>query len=127
LLAKFERVKIVFVAPPEMQMQPDILEYLDEHGIRYELESEIDRVIGEVDVVYQTRIRPDRVDETGRKRYAIDSKVLRKMKPNAMILHPLPRTVEIDKAVDDDPRALYFPQAMNGLYVRMALLTMLLD
>jgi len=127
LLAKFERVKIFFVAPPEMQMQPDILEYLEEHDIRYELESSIDRVIGEVDVVYQTRIRPERVDEKGRKRYAIDTKVLRKMKPNAMILHPLPRTVEIDKAVDDDPRALYFRQAMNGLYVRMALLTMLLD
>ena len=49
------------------------------------------------------------------------------MKPDAMILHPLPRTVEIDKAVDDDPRALYFRQATNGLFVRMALLTMLWD
>jgi aspartate carbamoyltransferase catalytic subunit len=44
-----------------------------------------------------------------------------------MILHPLPRTVELDKAVDDDPRAFYFQQTMNGLYVRMALLTMVLD
>ena len=44
-----------------------------------------------------------------------------------MILHPLPRTAELDKTVDDDPRALYFKQAANGLYVRMALLTMLLD
>jgi aspartate carbamoyltransferase catalytic subunit len=44
-----------------------------------------------------------------------------------MILHPLPRTVELDKTVDDDPRALYFRQAKNGLYVRMALLTLLLD
>jgi aspartate carbamoyltransferase catalytic subunit len=49
------------------------------------------------------------------------------MKPNAMILHPLPRTVELDKSIDADPRALYFRQATNGLYVRMALLTMLLD
>jgi aspartate carbamoyltransferase catalytic subunit len=47
------------------------------------------------------------------------------MKPDAMILHPLPRTVEIDKAVDDDPRALYFKQAANGLFIRMALLTLL--
>jgi len=52
---------------------------------------------------------------------------LRKMKPDALILHPLPRTVELDKSVDEDPRALYFRQAVNGLYVRMALLTMLLD
>ena len=128
LLAKFERVKIFFVSPPELQMKPDILEYLDEHGVHYQLESEIERVIGEVDVVYQTRIRPERVtDARGLGRFAINSAVLRKMKSDAMILHPLPRTVELDKTVDDDPRALYFRQAVNGLYVRMALLTMLLD
>lgn len=128
LLAKFERVKMFFVSPPQLQMKPDILAYLDEHGVRYEVESEIDRVIGEVDVVYQTRIRPERVrDVDGLRRYAIDSKVVQRMKPDALILHPLPRTVELDKSVDADPRALYFRQAMNGLYVRMALLTMLLD
>lgn len=49
------------------------------------------------------------------------------MKSDAMILHPLPRTVELDKTVDSDPRAFYFRQAMNGLYVRMTLLTMLFD
>lgn len=128
LLAKFERVKIFFVSPPEMQMRPDILEYLDEHGIHYEVESEIGRVIGEVDVVYQTRIRPERISGGGTPtRYAIDSSVLRHMKHDAMILHPLPRSAELDKTVDDDPRAFYFRQAVNGLYVRMALLTMLLD
>jgi aspartate carbamoyltransferase catalytic subunit len=128
LLAKFERVKIFFVSPPELQMKPDILEYLEAHDVRYELESDMDRAIGEVDVVYQTRIRPERVaDVQGLRRYAINSTVLRRMKSNAMILHPLPRTVELDKTVDDDPRALYFRQAANGLYVRMALLTMLLD
>jgi aspartate carbamoyltransferase catalytic subunit len=128
LLAKFERVKIFFVSPPELQMKADILDYLDDHGTRYELESDIDRVVGEVDVIYQTRIRPERVaDVRGLKRYAIDSAVLRHMKPDAMILHPLPRTVELDKIVDSDPRALYFRQAVNGLFVRMALLTMLLD
>jgi aspartate carbamoyltransferase catalytic subunit len=128
LLAKFERVKIFFVSPPAMQMKPDILQYLDRHGVRYELESEIDRAVGEVDVVYQTRIRPERAASiAGPLRYAIDSTVLQRMRPNAMILHPLPRTVELDKKVDDDPRALYFRQAANGLFVRMALLSMLLD
>ena len=128
LLAKFERVKIYFVSPPELQMKPDILSYLDGHGVRYELEPDIDRIIGEVDVVYQTRIRPERMTGLrGPKHYAIDSAVLRKMKPDALILHPLPRTVELDKSVDADPRALYFRQAVNGLYVRMALLTMLLE
>lgn len=128
LLAKFERVKIFFVSPPELQMKPDILAYLDEHGVRYEIESDIERVVGEVDVVYQTRIRPERISGgQGVKRFAIDSTVLEKMKRNALILHPLPRTVELDKTVDDDPRALYFRQAANGLYVRMALLTMVLE
>jgi aspartate carbamoyltransferase catalytic subunit len=128
LLAKFERVKIFFVSPPELQMKPDILEYLDEHDVRYELESDLDRVIREVDVVYQTRVKPERVANIkDLKRFAIDSAVLQRMKPDAMILHPLPRTVELDKTVDDDPRAHYFRQAVNGLYVRMALLTMLLD
>jgi len=128
LLAKFERVKIFFVSPAELQMKPDILEYLDDHGVQYELESDIDRVIGEVDVVYQTRIRPERVrDRQELQRYAINSTVLRKMKSDALILHPLPRTVELAKTVDDDPRALYFKQAANGLFVRMALLTMLFE
>jgi aspartate carbamoyltransferase catalytic subunit len=128
LLAKFERVKIVFVSPQELQMKSDILEYLDEHGVHYEMESDIDRVIGDVDVVYQTRIRPERVrDRQELQRYAINSAVLKKMKSDALILHPLPRTVELDKTVDSDARALYFKQAANGLYVRMALLTMLLE
>jgi aspartate carbamoyltransferase catalytic subunit len=128
LLAKFERVKIVFVSPPDLQMKSDILEYLDEHGVVYELEPEIDRVISEVDVVYQTRIRPERVrDRHELQRYAINSRTVTKMKSDALILHPLPRTVELDKTVDSDPRALYFKQAANGLYVRMALLTMLLE
>jgi aspartate carbamoyltransferase catalytic subunit len=128
LLAKFDRVKMYFVSPPQLQMKPDILAYLDEHNVRYELEADIDRVISEADVVYQTRIRPERVrGVNGLKRYAIDSRVVRRMKPDALILHPLPRTVELDKSVDADPRAMYFRQARNGLYVRMALLTMLLE
>jgi aspartate carbamoyltransferase catalytic subunit len=127
LLAKFERVRMFFVSPPELQMRRDILEHLDEQGVHYELESDINRVIGEVDVVYQTQIRPERARIVNRQQYAIDSAVVQRMKPEALILHPLPRTVELDKSVDDDPRALYFRQARNGLYVRMGLLTMLLD
>ena len=128
LLAKFERVKIFFVSPPELQMKPDILQYLERHGVRYELADDIDHVLGEVDVIYQTCIRPHRAAELGStRRYAIDSSVLQRMRADAMILHPLPRTVELDKTVDEDPRAMYFRQAANGLYVRMALLTMLLE
>ena len=128
LLAKFERVKLFFVSPPEMQMKADILAYLDAQGVPYELESELEQVASSVDVLYQTRIRPERVcDRASLKRYSIDSSILHRMRENALILHPLPRTVELDKSVDSDPRALYFRQARNGLYVRMALLTLLLE
>ena len=125
LLSKFARVRLFFVSPPEVQMQPDILEHLEEHDVWYAVESDIGKVLGEVDVVYQTRIRPERVaDRASLAKFHIDRAVLSAMRSDAMILHPLPRTVEIDPTVDDDPRALYFRQAANGLYVRMALLTM---
>jgi aspartate carbamoyltransferase catalytic subunit len=128
LLAKFERIKMYFVSPPETRMRPDILAYLDEHGVPYEQEADLERVAGEVDVIYQTRIRPERLcHHDSLKHFTIDSALVRRMKPDALILHPLPRTVELDKSVDDDPRALYFRQARNGLFVRMALLTMLLE
>jgi aspartate carbamoyltransferase catalytic subunit len=128
LLSKFERVKIHFVSPPETRMGQDILDHLDQHDVWYDVLSDVETVAGEVDVVYQTRIRPDRVaDREALARYTITTRLLRRMKPGAMILHPLPRTVEIDKAVDGDPRALYFRQAQNGLFVRMALLTLLWD
>jgi aspartate carbamoyltransferase catalytic subunit len=126
LLSKFERVKIHFVSPPELQMGRDILDHLDERDVWYDLVNDVAPIAGEVDVIYQTRIHPDRVeDRASLDRYTINEKLLRRMKPDAMILHPLPRTVEIDKAVDDDPRALYFKQATNGLFIRMALLTLL--
>jgi aspartate carbamoyltransferase catalytic subunit len=128
LLSKFERVKLHFVSPPEVRMGQDILDHLDEHDIWYDVLSDVEPVASDVDVIYQTRIRPDRVaDRAALSRYTIDARLLRRMKPSAMILHPLPRTVEIDKAVDEDPRALYFKQARNGLFVRMALLAMLWD
>jgi aspartate carbamoyltransferase catalytic subunit len=128
LLSKFDRVKIYFVSPPEVQMKPDILQHLEEHQVWYSLEKDIEKVLGEVDVVYQTRIRPERLaDKKLVANYSLNAKLLKAMRADAMILHPLPRTVEIDKAVDDDPRALYFRQAKNGLFVRMALLTMVWD
>ena len=69
LLAKFDRVKIFFVGPPELQMKPDILEYLEEHDVSFELETDLERVIEEVDVVYQTRIHPDRLRDQVERRF----------------------------------------------------------
>jgi aspartate carbamoyltransferase catalytic subunit len=129
LLSKFERVKLYFLAPPEMQVQPDIVEHLREHNVWYQLASNPEEVLPNVDVVYQTRIDRERLQrkDVEPTQYNIDAEMLRMLKPNAILMHPLPRSVEIDPTVDRDPRAAYFRQARNGLFVRMALLTMLFD
>jgi len=129
LLSKFDRVKIYFIAPDEMQMKPDILEHLDEHNISYELSNTAKGIIENIDVLYMTRIDNERLvsQNIDPKSYAIDKSVLRRLKKDSIILHPLPRSVEIAPEVDKDPRAAYFRQAENGLYVRMALLSMLFE
>lgn len=129
LLSKFERTKLYFIAPEEMQIKPDILAYLEQHDVAYECATNTRGIIDHVDVVYQTRIDRERLRnrEMDLSAYNIDSTVLHEMKKNAIVMHPLPRSVEIDASVDSDPRAAYFRQARNGLFVRMALLTMLFD
>ncbi len=128
LLAKFDRVVLYFIAPDELQIKPDILEYLDRKNVKYVLSNNTENIINKVDIAYQTRIDRARLEnELDLSVYNIDKSMLQKMKYDAKILHPLPRSVEISHEVDTDPRAAYFRQAKNGLYVRMALLTMLFD
>jgi aspartate carbamoyltransferase catalytic subunit len=132
LLSKFQDVRIYFVAPPLLKMKEDILEHLREKQVWYTEETDLDEVLPEVNVVYQTRIQKERFGdrladyEQCRGVYVINSESLRLMKPNAIVMHPLPRLDEIAMEVDSDPRAAYFRQAQNGLYVRMALLSMVL-
>ena len=133
LLSKYRDVKIYFVAPALLKMKEDILAHLRERNVWFAEESELGKVLPEVDVVYQTRVQKERFGdrladyERCRGVYVINQATLRLMKPHAIIMHPLPRLDEISMEVDQDPRAAYFRQAQNGLYVRMALLTMVLD
>lgn len=129
LLSKFERVKLYFLAPNELQISQDIIDHLRELDVSFQLTSDPEEVLPYVDVVYQTRIDRERlkIREVSVAQYNINADILQKMKPNAIIMHPLPRSVEIDPIVDRDPRAAYFRQSRNGLFVRMALLTMLFD
>lgn len=129
LLGKFSRVKLYFVAPDEMQIKPDILEYLDKRGVSYDLSNSSKGIINKVDVAYQTRIDKTRLSkkDIDLTFYNIDKSVLQLMKYDSIIMHPLPRSVEIHPEIDTDPRAAYFRQTQNGLFVRMALLTMLFD
>jgi len=132
LLSKFQNIKIYFVAPPLLKMKEDILAHLSERNVAWLEETALDKVLPEVDVVYQTRVQKERFGdriadyEQCRGVYIISAESLRLMKPKAIIMHPLPRLEEITMEVDADPRAAYFRQAQNGLYVRMALLTMVL-
>jgi aspartate carbamoyltransferase catalytic subunit len=132
LLSKFRDVKIYFVAPLLLKMKEDILTYLRERNVWYTERTDLEKVLPEVDVVYQTRIQKERFGdriadyEQCRGVYIISRDSLLLLKPKAIIMHPLPRLDEITSEVDSDPRAAYFRQAQNGLYVRMALLTMVL-
>jgi aspartate carbamoyltransferase catalytic subunit len=113
-------------------MEGDIKAYLDRNHLRWREETDLDVVASEVDCIYMTRIQKERVDAPddyleAAGKYILTPGRVRAMKPDAIIMHPLPRVDEIPKEVDDDPRARYFQQAQNGLYIRMALLVLLLN
>ena len=132
LLTRYKDVKLYFVAPEMVRMKADIKEYLLRNRVYFEERDDLIEVVRKVDVVYQTRIQRERFGdrtrdyETARGRYIIDTKVMEALSDNGRVMHPLPRVDEIDPAVDTDPRAAYFRQAHNGLYIRMALLKMVL-
>ena len=133
LMTKYADVKLYFVAPDVVRMKDDIKEYLTRSGVWFEERKDLMSLVKEVDVVYQTRIQRERFGdrtedyEKARGSYIIDASVMEALPQHARVLHPLPRVDEIDPEVDSDPRAAYFRQAHNGLYIRMALLQMVLD
>jgi aspartate carbamoyltransferase catalytic subunit len=132
LLSKFRQLKIWFVAPPQVAMREDLKAHLDEHHIPWVETEDLDAVLPDVDVVYQTRIQKERfanpADYMALKGiYRIDNHSLELMRKYAIVMHPLPRVDEIAPEVDADPRAAYFRQARNGLHIRMALLDRLLS
>lgn len=133
LSTKYEDVKLYFVAPDMVRMKDDIKAYLAEHGVAFVEEEDLMKVIADVDVVYQTRIQRERFGdriadyEAVRGKYIIDPAAMSMLSDDAIVMHPLPRVDEIDPAVDKDPRAAYFRQAHNGVYIRMALLQMVLE
>ena len=110
-------------------MRDDIKEYLRRHDIWFTEDVDLRNVVSKVDVVYQTRTQKERgalVTEQEISAYIIGENTLEMMKDEAIVMHPLPRVGEILLEVDKDHRAAYFRQAQNGLFVRMALLLMLL-
>ncbi len=131
LLTKYNNIKIYYVSPLVCKMDEDIKDYLTANNVEWEEVSLLEKVLPLVDCVYMTRIQKERFHnlkdyENAAGRYILDIEKVKLMKQKSIIMHPLPRVDEISKDVDSDPRSQYFNQAKNGLYVRMALLYLLL-
>jgi aspartate carbamoyltransferase len=130
LLALF-RVTINYVSPDILRMPPEIILELKEQGVPQAEYDSLDPVIAGTDVLYVTRVQKERFDdpdayEMVKGAFVITPETLLRAKERMIVMHPLPRVGEISMEVDDDPRAAYFRQMEYGLYVRMALLAMVL-
>jgi aspartate carbamoyltransferase catalytic subunit len=131
LLTKFDIEKIYFVSSEIAKMRNDVKNYLRSHNILFTEERDLREVAPKVDMIYQTRTQKERgplleKNKPTKSFCIVNQEVLDLMKKEAIIMHPLPHTEEIAQEVDLDRRAAYFRQAENGLYLRMALLKMLL-
>ncbi|HOJ16601.1 MAG TPA: aspartate carbamoyltransferase [Caldisericia bacterium] len=129
-LARFG-VNLFFSSPPGLEMPDYIIRTLkEEYAINSYISNDIRDYINEVDVIYMTRVQRERLVEAEylkyRGSYILTKEILREMKKDAIIMHPLPRVDEISKDVDLDSRAVYFEQAFFGVPVRMALISILL-
>jgi aspartate carbamoyltransferase len=130
LLSLF-RVKVNYVSPEILRMPPEIIRELQADGLEQKEFSSLDEVLGSTDVLYVTRVQKERFEdpaayETVKGAFIIDPAIMRKAKDVMIVMHPLPRVGEIAMEFDEDPRAAYFRQMEYGLYVRMALLAMVL-
>lgn len=131
-LGRYKNVKIILIAPDELQL-PKYVKYevLDKYGMEYIETASLEEVMPQLDVLYMTRIQRERFDsfdeyERLKDSFVLTTEKLKSAKETMRILHPLPRVNEISVKVDDDPRAAYFRQALNGKYIRMALILKLL-
>jgi aspartate carbamoyltransferase catalytic subunit len=127
LLTLFEGVKLYFVAPEQLQIGQDILDLLDAAGTDYELTQDFEPVMPEADAIYMTRIQDEWDTEgsastTEASDFHIGPEHMEILKPTCAILHPLPRRQEISTEIDNDPRAMYWRQMRNGMWIRAALI-----
>lgn len=131
-LIRYDNVKFVLISPKELRV-PDYIrdDVLEANHVEYKEVEKLEDVMPELDILYMTRVQRERFfneDEYLRMKnfYILDAEKMQLAKPDMYVLHPLPRVNEISVEVDDDPRAAYFKQVQNGVYVRMALILTLL-
>ena len=131
-LSRYENVKFVLISPDELKI-PDYIreEILIKNNIEFTEVERLDNVIGQLDVLYMTRVQKERFFNEAdyirlKDSYIVDNKKMANAKKDMILMHPLPRVNEISVEVDDDPRAAYFTQTKCGMYIRMALIMKLL-
>ena len=131
-LSRYENVRFTLISPNELRLPDYVLkDTLDKQGIPYVETTSLESVMPDLDILYMTRVQRERFFNEAdyirlKDSYILTPEKLVPAKPDLCVLHPLPRVNEIAVAVDDDPRACYFKQALNGKYMRMALILMLL-
>ena len=130
-MSRYPNNKFVLISPEELSIPPYIIsQVLKPAGIEFTTNERLEAVIGDLDILYMTRVQRERFFNEQdyirlKDSYILDKEKMKLAKKNMIVLHPLPRVNEISPEVDNDPRAAYFPQVKYGMYARMALLSKL--
>ena len=132
-LARYTGIKVVLISPKELQLPSYVKkDVLQKHDIPYTQTTNLEGALPQLDALYMTRVQRERFfNEEDYLRlkdsYILDPEKMRNAREDMIVMHPLPRVNEISVAIDSDPRACYFKQVLNGKYMRMALIMMLLE
>jgi aspartate carbamoyltransferase catalytic subunit len=131
-LSRYDNIKYILISPKELRV-PDyiITEVFEKNNMEYREVTSLEEVMGELDILYMTRVQKERFFNEAdyvrlKDTYILDEEKMKYAREDLSILHPLPRVNEISTAIDNDPRACYFRQTLNGKFVRMALIYTLL-
>ena len=132
-MSRYKNIKFVFISPTELKIPDYIInEVVVPAGLEYEEVTNLEEAMPGLDVLYMTRVQRERFFNEAdyirlKDTYILDKSKMKCAKEDMVVLHPLPRVNEIATAVDEDPRAAYFRQVMNGKFVRMSLILKLLE
>ena len=131
-LTRYKNIKVILISPEELRLPDYMLEDMANHGLDIVETESLEEYMGELDVLYMTRVQKERFFNEQdyirlKDSYILSPEKLESAKSDMIILHPLPRVNEITVAVDDDPRACYFKQVLNGKFMRMALILKVLE
>ncbi|MBN2612742.1 MAG: aspartate carbamoyltransferase [Bacteroidales bacterium] len=130
-MSKFNKITFNFISPEELKMPEEYKIVLDNLGLKYYEHKDFTDIVSEADIIYMTRVQKERFSdpieyEKTKNAYILKDHMLVNTKPGMKVLHPLPRVNEIDPCVDENPKAYYFTQALNGVYVRQAIISSIL-